>query len=76
MNTSPIITHALIESRQRDLLAQAKQARLAREAREARKTSDARLAAKVGTAGGRSAKAPARRFRLALRFPGFRPANS
>jgi len=73
MNTSPSITHALIESRQRDLLAQAKQARLVREARGARKTS---LAAKAGPTAETLAKAPARRFRLALRLPGLRPANS
>jgi hypothetical protein len=76
MNTSPSITHALIESRQRDLLAQAKQARLAREAREARKARGARLAAKAGAADQQPAKAPARRFRLALRLPGLRPASS
>jgi hypothetical protein len=70
MNTSPIITHALIESRRRDLLAQAQQARQARQARAAR------LAAKAGLAAQTPAKAPARRFRLALRLPGLRPANS
>jgi hypothetical protein len=67
MNTSPIITHALIESRRHDLLVQARQARQAREAR---------LAAKAGLAAQTPAKAPARRFRLALRLPGLRPANS
>jgi hypothetical protein len=35
MNMSPIITKALMDSRQRDLLAQARQARQARLAREA-----------------------------------------
>jgi hypothetical protein len=35
MNMSPIIAKALMESRQRDLLAQAQQARQARVAREA-----------------------------------------
>jgi hypothetical protein len=63
MNTSPIITHALIEGRQRELLAQARQARLVREARQARLARKAELAAQA------PAVAPARRFRLTLRLP-------
>ena len=39
MHTSPIISRALMESRQRDLLAQARQARLAREAVRARRAA-------------------------------------
>lgn len=37
MNNSPIITAALIEARQRDLLADARRARLVREAEQANK---------------------------------------
>ena len=39
MNTSPIISKALMESRQRDLLAQARQARLVREAEQANRAA-------------------------------------
>ena len=39
MNMSPIISKALMEFRQRDLLAQARQARLAREAEQANRAA-------------------------------------
>jgi hypothetical protein len=39
MNMSPIISKALMESRQRDLLAQARQARLARSAEQANRAA-------------------------------------
>jgi hypothetical protein len=39
MNMSPIISKALMESRQRDLLAQARQARLVREAERANRAA-------------------------------------
>jgi hypothetical protein len=39
MNTSPTIYEALIEYRQRDMLAEARQARLAREAKQANRAA-------------------------------------
>jgi hypothetical protein len=39
MQTSPIITKALIESRQQDRLAEARQARLAKEAQQANRAA-------------------------------------
>jgi hypothetical protein len=39
MNMSPIISKALMEARQRDMLAEARQARLAREAEQAKRAS-------------------------------------
>jgi hypothetical protein len=60
MHTSPIITKALIDSRQRDLLAQARQARL---------VAEARLAAPAPAA------APGRRVWFTLRLPVLRGAH-
>ena len=58
MNTSPIISKALMESRQRDMLAEARQARLVREAEQAnRATRDAAPARRP---------LPRRRWRLGL----------
>ncbi len=58
MNTSPIISKALMESRQRDMLAEARQARLVREAEQAnRATRDAAPALRP---------APRGRWRLGL----------
>ena len=50
MNMSPIISKALMESRQRDLLAQARQARLAREAEQANRAACAALPARYRVA--------------------------
>jgi hypothetical protein len=61
MNTSPVIIQALVETRQRDLLARARQAREARIAREARQAR--RAPAEAPGAPG----APVRRIRLTLR---------
>jgi len=50
MNMSPIISKALMESRQRDLLAQARQARLAGEAEQANRAACAALPARYRVA--------------------------
>jgi hypothetical protein len=61
MNTSPVISKALMESRQRDMLAEARQARLVREAEEAnRATRDAVPALRT------LRPVPRRRWRLGL----------
>ena len=48
MNTPPFVSKAMIESRQRDLLAQAGQARMIREAQQARRAAAARPEAVAG----------------------------